>query len=213
MKKKTEQHSILHAAKKNLFFYCFVLVIAIHLPIMFYKHTEALVSFTYDEINSNISRIKLIVKSIQAPSKNQKIVKKVIKKKKGNELEKVKKSKKTITEQQPIEEDTSKVVQESKGINDIEALYKKQLRSLLNASREYPKVSRRLGHQGRVVLSFVIEKSGLIQDIKLITGSKYKNLNKAGLKAVQSIYKFKPFPPQIKKSHIQMTLPFNFTLN
>ena len=213
MKKNVEQHSILHTVKKNLFFYCFLFVVAIHLPIMFYKHTEALVNFTCDVINSNISRIKLIVRSIQAPSKKQKVVKKIIKKKKGKELEKIIESKKNTAEQQPIKDDTSKLAQDAKGTNNVEALYKKELREALNAVRKYPRSSHKMGHQGRVLVSFVIERSGLIQNIKLVSRSKYSRLNKAGLKAVKNLYKFKPFPPQLKKESMHLTQPFNFTLN
>ena len=199
MKEKPEEHSILHTVKKNLFFYCFVLVLTVHLPLVFYKYTDALVSFTYDEINSNISRIKLIVKSIQAPSKKQK------------KLKELKAEK--LVDQQPIEDDTSTFAQSAKGINDAEALYKNQLRRFINASRKYPNISRRRGHEGKLTYSFVIEKSGLIRDIKLLSASRYKLLNKAALKAIRKASEFKAFPSKLKKQYLEITQPFNFNLN
>lgn len=62
-----------------------------------------------------------------------------------------------------------------------------------NPAPDYPKVSRALGEQGRVMLRVLVNKSGEASHVSLDQSSGYPRLNEAALAAVQ---KWRFIPPQ-----------------
>lgn len=55
----------------------------------------------------------------------------------------------------------------------------------------YPRIARKMGWQGRVLISFVICRDGSVRDIKIVESSGFKALDK---NAVEAIRKEAPFP-------------------
>lgn len=49
---------------------------------------------------------------------------------------------------------------------------------------EYPKISRRLGEEGRVTLSFSVSDDGEIKDVKVIHSSGFSRLDEAAIQAL-----------------------------
>lgn len=72
----------------------------------------------------------------------------------------------------------------------------------------YPALARRLGWQGKVVLSFVIQPNGLIRDPQVARGSGYEILDR---NALDSLKESAPFPrPPVEA---QITIPVIYRLN
>lgn len=63
----------------------------------------------------------------------------------------------------------------------------------ISQAKQYPEVSRRLGHEGQVVVGFAIKRDGGLDSGTLVVNpSPYSMLNRA---ACQSILRSAPFPP------------------
>jgi protein TonB len=68
-----------------------------------------------------------------------------------------------------------------------------------------------MGIQGKVYVSFFIEKDGTISDVNVIRGV-HKSLDKEAIRVVKSIPKLKPGLQKGKKVKVKYTLPINFRL-
>ncbi len=72
----------------------------------------------------------------------------------------------------------------------------------------YPSLARRLGWEGRVVLSFVITLSGSIKEAQVVRGSGYEVLDQGALEALKESVPF-PHPPV----EAQIKIPVVYRLN
>lgn len=80
----------------------------------------------------------------------------------------------------------------------------------LREAVEYPKIARKAGVEGRVIVQFVVDKDGNVQDPEVIR-SVHSLLDKAAIKAVKQ-QKFKPGKQRDRPVKVQMSLPVSFKL-
>ena len=156
---------------------------------------------------------KVIKKPIKKP-----IVKKIVKK------EPIKKE----TPKKPVEKVVKKVAKPTKTSKkaapkalaqslEKQKKYKENymtaLRAAIDKNKKYPIASKRLEEQGIVTVAFTVLKSGLFKDIRVITSSGKKRLDKAALKALLKTKQYKSFPKEITKEFMELTVPIKFQLN
>jgi len=72
--------------------------------------------------------------------------------------------------------------------------YYDQIRKKVANHQSYPRVARLQGLQGKVLVSFLLSKEGLIIESKVETSSGYEILDRAALEAVRSAQPYPPFP-------------------
>ena len=78
----------------------------------------------------------------------------------------------------------------------------------IQKSIDYPKMARRMGWEGKVILSFIICESGAVTDIKVVKSSGYAILDK---NAVAAIKLSAPFPkPPVRA---ELTVPISYRLS
>lgn len=75
----------------------------------------------------------------------------------------------------------------------------------------YPKKARENGTQGRVVVQFVVDKDGSIDDIKVVKGVSWE-LNDEAKRVIKKMPKWKPGTIGGEPARIQFTLPVMFRL-
>ena len=90
------------------------------------------------------------------------------------------------------------------------ALYKAELRALIDKNKSYPPLSKRLGQTGIVVVAFTLLKDGHIIDVRLVKPSRYERLNFSALEAVKKVEKFKPIPQEIGELKMDIKVPVKF---
>lgn len=77
----------------------------------------------------------------------------------------------------------------------------------IQQSIDYPKVARRMGWEGKVVLSFVVCENGNVIDIRVVKSSGYAVLDK---NAITTVKQRAPFPrPPVRA---ELTLPISYRL-
>ncbi len=91
----------------------------------------------------------------------------------------------------------------------IAAIYER-----ISQARYYPEVSRRLGQEGEVEVSFAISRGGgLDGGTLLVTPSPYGPLNRAAQKSVERSAPFPPLPDCIRINHLLLKVRIVFQLN
>ena len=77
---------------------------------------------------------------------------------------------------------------------------------------KYPAIAKEYNITGKVYVSFIVDKSGVVTNAKIVRGVD-KNLDKEALRVVKSLPKYKPGRQRGKAVRVMFTIPINFTLN
>lgn len=82
------------------------------------------------------------------------------------------------------------------------------IRDAVERETRYPDMARRMGWEGKVILTFIVCTDGLVEDIRVIKSCGFKALDK---NAINTIKRCSPFPqPPIRA---EVTLPITYRLN
>ena len=98
---------------------------------------------------------------------------------------------------------------------DVMAEYpggKSALISYISENVEYPEECKKNKVQGKVFVSFIVDKSGKVVNTKVERGVD-PLLDKEALRVVNSMGKWKPGTKDDKPVNVQFTLPIQFALN
>jgi protein TonB len=107
------------------------------------------------------------------------------------------------------EAEDQKLTDENKNVE--ENFLKERLSVISNIVQRhinYPPIARRMGWEGKVLVSFVLEPNGDIRDLKVLKSCGYEVLDKEALDAIRRSYRDFPKPPV----SVVVKLPINFRL-
>jgi len=76
----------------------------------------------------------------------------------------------------------------------------------------YPAIAKEYNITGKVYVSFIVDKSGSVTNVKVVRGVD-KNLDAEAVRVVKSLPKYKPGRQRGKAVRVMFTIPINFTLN
>jgi len=160
--------------------------------------------------------VKKLEKKVQI---NKKIVTKIIKKVQiDKSIEKEIKQKNKIDIAKPIkQENKSKLIVKSDKTSKKEQVenlnkYILYINKTIQKNKFYPKIAKNMGIEGKCILKFKILKNGKIAEVNLDKKSKFLVLNKAAVKILEKIGKFKPFPSSLGKEEIVLKIPIKYML-
>ncbi len=109
---------------------------------------------------------------------------------------------------EPVEEPPFIVVEQMPTYpGGLKALY-----SFFGKNIRYPSQARKMGIEGRVIISFIIEKDGNISTVKLIRGIG-AGCDEEAIRVLKKTDQWKPGKQRVKPVKVQMTLPITFKLN
>jgi len=95
----------------------------------------------------------------------------------------------------------------------LEASYRDRIRQAVDAHKHYPRMARRLGVEGRVVLAFTLRADGRLAGVRVAESSGSELLDEAALQAVRDAAPFPPFPEGVGRERWDFTLPLYFALD
>jgi periplasmic protein TonB len=87
-----------------------------------------------------------------------------------------------------------------------------EIKNFVANTCDYPKLCKEAGIQGRVWVSFIVDKKGNITDVKSIRGP-HVLLEKAAIKAVQNVPQLQPGEQLGKPVKVAFKIPVDFILN
>lgn len=96
------------------------------------------------------------------------------------------------------------------GRGDLDA-YLGYARMKIEKAKRYPREARRNGWEGRVVLSFQINRKGEVAEISLIQSSGYRELDEEGMAILRRASPFSP-PPLTEDEKLEVNIPLVFRL-
>lgn len=86
------------------------------------------------------------------------------------------------------------------------------LAATLAKNKRYPTASRREGEEGVVVLSFVVDRFGLVSAAQIKTSSGYACLDEAVLRMLKKSKRLPVFPVEMKQAELLINIPISFEL-
>lgn len=86
------------------------------------------------------------------------------------------------------------------------------MRRYLSESIEYPQMARESGIQGRVFVTFVVERDGNITDVKILRGIG-GGCDEEALRVIKNMPKWSPGKQRGKPVRVQFNMPIMFKLN
>jgi protein TonB len=89
--------------------------------------------------------------------------------------------------------------------------YLGQARLRIEKAKRYPREARRKGREGKVVLSFQINRKGEVGEIKLVQSSGYRELDEEGMTTIRRAAPFLP-PPLADQDALEVKVPLVFQL-
>ena len=76
---------------------------------------------------------------------------------------------------------------------------------------KYPPIAKEYNITGKVYISFVVDKSGSVTNVKVVRGVD-KNLDAEAVRVIKSLPKYKPGKQRGKAVKVMFTIPISFTL-
>ena len=86
------------------------------------------------------------------------------------------------------------------------------LMKYINKNVKYPPIAKKYNITGKVYISFVVDRSGSVTNVKVVRGVD-KNLDAEAVRVIKSLPKYKPGKQRGKPVRVMFTVPINFTLN
>ena len=77
---------------------------------------------------------------------------------------------------------------------------------------KYPPIAKEYDIQGKVYVSFIVDKKGYVTNVKIVRGVD-KNLDAEAVRVVKSLPRYKPGKQRGKPVRVMFTIPINFTLS
>jgi len=99
---------------------------------------------------------------------------------------------------------------EGKGRGDLGS-YLGKTRMRIEKAKRYPREARRMGWEGKVVVSFQINRKGEVGGIRLIQSSGYEELDREALATLRRASPFSP-PPLNEEERLELEIPLVFKL-
>ena len=93
-----------------------------------------------------------------------------------------------------------------------EQRYLAALRERIKHKKRYPRVSRRRGEEGKVIVSFVIRKNGKLTDLRITRSSGIPRLDNAALEIFRRINSFPPIPASLGRKRWALSVPISYHL-
>lgn len=94
----------------------------------------------------------------------------------------------------------------------LEADYLAGLRAEIMRHHYYPRRARRRHAEGRVRVAFVLLGNGRITRTRVVEGSGSRSLDRAALRCVESVGRYRPIPPELGRKQWPLELNIDFRL-
>ncbi len=110
------------------------------------------------------------------------------------------------------EVETKEVENKEVETKEIEKNYLIYIRRIIKNNIKYPRRARRLKKQGIIYVSITINKDGIITKINIEKSSGSKILDKAAIKTIKNIKRFKKIPNELKRISWNIKIPMVYRL-
>ena len=96
---------------------------------------------------------------------------------------------------------------------NIETAYLSQIRSAIEKNKTYPKVAKRLNQTGKVYVTFLVTKDGVIKNCRINKSSNFESLDEASMEILMKIVSFEAIPKELNKDSWEITVPIVYQIS
>ncbi|MGA8259844.1 MAG: energy transducer TonB [Arenicellales bacterium] len=94
-----------------------------------------------------------------------------------------------------------------------ERTYLSEFLEALSRYKHYPQSARLRGQEGTVIVALILRRDGAIDDVHVAEPSRFPLLNRAALRTVRQLDRFKPFPTDMHRGSWELTVPFQYAIS
>ncbi len=98
-------------------------------------------------------------------------------------------------------------------IKQSQSMIRRLVQAELVRHFQYPRLARRRGWEGKVVIDFTVEPDGSLSQIQVLQHSKHRVLNESALKTMQQIRQLSQITPGSITRPVRMEIPIIYRLN
>lgn len=95
----------------------------------------------------------------------------------------------------------------------FERTYLSEFLTELSRHKHYPQSARLRQQQGRVVVAILLQRDGTIADVALAEKSGHHALDRAALRSVKRMGRFRPFPDSMDRDEWRLSVPFKYAID
>ncbi len=189
----------------RLFGFVFLFCLIVNFSFFLSRNSDDSEKIHFSDNQLKAVAVKVNLASIEMPKpKVQKPKKSLLKKRIKKQIEK-KDIVKTKTS-------SNKIVAKNSGQQSIIAKYLTHVRDIINNEKVYPRMAKRLKHEGTVKVEITIASNGNILNLNYITKTSSALLNSAAENIFNQIKSFGTFPMELKRERVKVTVPIVFEL-
>jgi protein TonB len=187
-------------------FSAFLLTLIFHAILLFGVRNQMLVKDVslLPAINESIIKMQIMTEFARPVIKPLKKIKKVVPKK-----VQAKKNVEKVNKVIPVASPLPKQTRPSVDLREIER-YALELRAYIEKNKFYPRMAKRLKQSGSLQLNIVINENGQFENVSMAKTTPFPILNKAAIKLVNKLGKFKPLPGSAGKR--SFVIPIRYKL-
>lgn len=98
-------------------------------------------------------------------------------------------------------------------IENIEAEYLSKIRNTIEKNKTYPKTAKRLNQTGKVYITFLVTKDGVIKNCRINKSSNFESLDEASIETLMKIANFEAIPKELNKEFWEITVPIVYQIS
>jgi protein TonB len=98
-------------------------------------------------------------------------------------------------------------------VENIETTYLSQIRSTIEKNKTYPKIAKRLNQTGKVYVTFLVTKDGVIKNCRINKSSNFESLDEASMEILMKIVSFEAIPKELNKDSWEITVPIVYQIS
>lgn len=152
------------------------------------------------------------LKRVEKPKTKKSKTPRSVKKKEPTKKRVVKKKRLKKKPQKKVQKHSSEAELSTPQQKKIKNNYINTIQHMIEQHKHYPRMAKKMGHEGVVYIQFTVHKNGRISHILVVKKSGYNSLDKATLKSIHGIGNFPPIPKKLGKNRITFTVPINYKI-
>lgn len=97
-------------------------------------------------------------------------------------------------------------------VENWKKVYSDKLRAVIEQNQHYPVMALRRKQQGTVMVGFNLDRGGRLTECHIVESCGHKLLDRAALRAVETVDRFPPFPAEFNAPQADFVIPVTFAL-
>jgi len=94
----------------------------------------------------------------------------------------------------------------------VSELYISKIIKMIERKKRYPRISKKMRHEGVVNITFTINKNGTIRHIGPIKKCSHERLNRAAVRILKEIGSFPPIPEEMGKESLSLSVSIRYKI-